>query len=170
MQHNKSWEPWDCGGWRSKIVRTGEERNVCSWSPVTETEGLSDLGDGWAWTACSNRINSKGKGECYFFHTGFTTFLWKFNLTVLFSFANQNQFNCKSTRRAYRGGVGERIFCNSFLAPSWETMQLNYPVSGAQGPLPTWSRNAVSLLKIGDDERATKGNASPRTQWKILLD
>lgn len=51
----------------------------------------------------------------FIFHTGFTTFLGKFNFVVLFLFANQNQFNFKTTRRANRG----KNILQWLFAPSW---------------------------------------------------
>lgn len=51
----------------------------------------------------------------FIFHTGFTTFLRKFNFAVLFLFANQNQFNFKTTRRANRG----KNILQWLFAPTW---------------------------------------------------
>lgn len=71
--------------------------------------------EGWQAKRGKGTLESAGGKNVlgFIFHTGFTTFLRKFNFVVLFLFANQNQFNFKTTRRANGG----KTFCNGSSLP-----------------------------------------------------
>lgn len=66
-------------------------------------------------TKASQRVREGKNILGFIFHTGFTTFLRKFNFAVLFLFANQNQFNFKTTRRANGG----KNILQWLFAPTW---------------------------------------------------
>lgn len=68
-------------------------------------------------TKASQRVREGKNILGFIFHTGFTTFLRKFNFAVLFLFANQNQFNFKTTCRANRR---ENIL-QWLFAPTWNS-------------------------------------------------
>lgn len=112
VQHRK-WKTWDCEG-----DGGGGQDEHWIWGPkkclVEKPPPAIGVSRQWRHVSvnCSQQDEQQRQGQeggLIFFHTGFTTFLRKFNLTVLFLFPNQNQFNCKSTRRAYGVGVGQNI-------------------------------------------------------------
>lgn len=70
-------------------------------------------------TKASQRVREGKNILGFIFHTGFTTFLRKFNFAVLFLFANQNQFNFKTTRRANGG----KNILQWLFAPTWNGEQ-----------------------------------------------
>jgi len=80
------------------------------------TEGAER--EGWqAKRGRSQRVREGKNILGFIFHTGFTTFLRKFNFAVLFLFANQNQFNFKTTRRANGG----KNILQWLFAPTWNS-------------------------------------------------
>lgn len=110
--------------------------------PPTDTSAVGAGREGWQAKRGRRQAKECGREKNILgviFHTGFTTFPRKFNLAVLFLFANQNQFNFKTTRRANGG----KNILQWLFAPTWNgehslTRSAPAAATPAPGELTRW--------------------------------